>query len=78
MNIIYIPDKTLLSTSDQGCQIFLGTLYRKWEKYAVSTQNFPNGHKMFQMVTKCSKWSQNIPNVHKILHRAIKYINILI
>jgi hypothetical protein len=28
---------------------------------------------MYQMNTKCTKWSQNTPNLHKIFQAAIKY-----
>jgi hypothetical protein len=51
--------------SNQGCQIFLG-------KYVL-----PKQFKiMYQMNTKCSKWSYNIPNACKIFQMALKYINI--
>jgi hypothetical protein len=43
----------------QGCQIFLGTWYQ-------NRKNVPNGHKMYQMDTKCTKWTQNVPNGHKM------------
>jgi hypothetical protein len=36
----------------------------------------PKQVKMYQMNTKCSKWSYNIPKVCKIFQMAIKYINI--
>jgi hypothetical protein len=36
----------------------------------------PKPEKMYQINTKCSKWSKNIPNVHKGLLMSIKYINI--
>jgi hypothetical protein len=32
-----------------------------------------NYHKMYQMVTKYTKWQQNIPNGNKIYQMAIKY-----
>jgi hypothetical protein len=32
--------------------------------------------KMYQINTKCTKWSQNIPNVRKIFQMEIKYFNI--
>jgi hypothetical protein len=33
----------------------------------------PNGHKIYQMVTKYTKWSQNIPNGQKIYQMAVKW-----
>jgi hypothetical protein len=36
----------------------------------------PKLEKMYQINTKCNKWSYNIPNIHKIFQKAIKYINI--
>jgi hypothetical protein len=33
--------------------------------------------KIYQMNTKCTKWSLDIPIVRKIFQMAIKYINIL-
>jgi hypothetical protein len=36
----------------------------------------PKPEKMYQMNTKCTKWSLNIPDVCKIFQMAIKYINI--
>jgi hypothetical protein len=53
----------------QVCQIFLGTWYQNRE-------NVPNGHKMYQMDTKCTKWAYNFPNTRKIFQLALKYINI--
>jgi hypothetical protein len=47
----------------QGCQIFHGTWYQ-------------NRKKMYQISTKCTKWSQNIPNVRKMFQMEIKYSNI--
>jgi hypothetical protein len=32
--------------------------------------------KMYQINTKCTKWSLNIPNVHKIFQMSITYNNI--
>jgi hypothetical protein len=39
----------------QGCQIFLGTIYQRGEKYARLPQSIPNGHKIYQMAIKLSK-----------------------
>jgi hypothetical protein len=50
-----------------GLPDFLGKIYQNGEK------DIPNGHKIFQMVTKYTKWSQNIPNGHKIYQMATKY-----
>jgi hypothetical protein len=43
----------------------------------------PKPGKMYQMNTKCTKWTQNVPNGHtifqyvsKIFQMVIKYINI--
>jgi hypothetical protein len=33
----------------------------------------PKPDKMYQMHTKCAKWSKNIPNVCKTFQMAIKY-----
>jgi hypothetical protein len=56
---------TTLQTSlrNQGCQIFLGTC-------------IPKPEQMYQMNTKCTKWSLNIPNVCKIFQMALIYSNI--
>jgi hypothetical protein len=35
--------------------------------------NIPNGHKIFQMSVKYTKWPYNIPNVRKIHHGHIIY-----
>jgi hypothetical protein len=36
----------------------------------------PKPEKMYQMNTKCTKWSLNIPNIRKIFQMALQYINI--
>jgi hypothetical protein len=36
-------------------------------------RNVPNEHKMYQMNTKCTKWTQNVPNGHKISQMSEKY-----
>jgi hypothetical protein len=36
----------------------------------------PKPEKMYQMNTKCTKWSQNTLNIHKIFQIAIQYINV--
>jgi hypothetical protein len=36
----------------------------------------PKTEKMYQINTKCTKWSKWIPNFHKIFQMAITYINI--
>jgi hypothetical protein len=54
--------------SEQGCQIFLGTIYQNENIPNKSTymyftkwpQNIPNGHKIY------NKWMSNRPNGHKI------------
>jgi hypothetical protein len=46
---------------EQGCQIFLGPNIPKREKYNKWPQTIPNGHKVYQMAMKYSKWSYNIP-----------------
>jgi hypothetical protein len=40
----------------QGCQIFLGPNIPNWEKYTKLPQTKPNGHKLYQMAIKYSKW----------------------
>jgi hypothetical protein len=42
---------------DKACQIFLGAWYQNRKKWPKWAQNVPNGHKMYQMVIKCTKWS---------------------
>jgi hypothetical protein len=42
---------------EQGCQIFLGTLYQNRKKCTKWTQNVPNGHKTSPVSVKCSKWT---------------------
>jgi hypothetical protein len=42
------------SDLDQGCQIFLDTIYQNWEKYTKWPQHYTNGHKIY------------VPNGHKI------------
>jgi hypothetical protein len=39
-------------TVDQGCQIFLGTIYQHGGKYTKLTQNITNGCKMVKMAVK--------------------------
>jgi hypothetical protein len=46
--------------ADQGCQIFLGTIYQR-------EKNIPDNHKIYQC-------PQNIPNCFKIIQMAINYI----
>jgi hypothetical protein len=36
-------------------------------------ENIPNGHKMYQMATNCTKWPQIVPNGHKIYQLSLKY-----
>jgi hypothetical protein len=43
--------------TDQGCQIYLGSNIPNWEKYNMRPQTIPNGHKIYQMAIKYSKWS---------------------
>jgi hypothetical protein len=49
------PELTNWRGRDQGCQIFVGTLYQNLQKCTKSTQNFPKGHKISQMSLKYSK-----------------------
>jgi hypothetical protein len=42
---------------NQGCQIFLCPNIPKREKYTKLPQTIPNGHKIYQMAVKYSKWS---------------------
>jgi hypothetical protein len=41
----------------QGCQIFICSKLPKRQKYNKWPQTIPNGHKLYQMVIKYSKWS---------------------
>jgi hypothetical protein len=54
---------------DQGCQISLGSTYQNGENitngilyghfgifYGKMTENISNGHKIYQMVVKYTKW----------------------
>jgi hypothetical protein len=50
-----------MPTLQQGCQIFLGPNIPRREKYNKWPQTIPNGHKLYQMDIKYSKWSLNIP-----------------
>jgi hypothetical protein len=38
-----------ISTTDQGCQIFLGATYQNVEKYTQMVEIIPIGHKIYQM-----------------------------
>jgi hypothetical protein len=64
-----------MDSADQGCQIFLGTLYQNGGKYTKWPQNIPNDHKIYQMTTKYTKWPQNIPNGHKVYQMAVIYLD---
>jgi hypothetical protein len=58
---------TFLFHSNQGCQMLLGTTYQNGKIYIYQiTINIPNGHKIYQMATRYTKWPQDIPNGHKI------------
>jgi hypothetical protein len=59
-----VPNATKCLWAEQGCQSFLGTC-----------RDTKTG-KMYQINTKCTKWSLNIPNVCKIFQMAINFINI--
>jgi hypothetical protein len=52
---------TALSNLEQGCQIFLGTIYQNGGGGTI-----PNNQKIYRMATKYTKWPQNIPNARKI------------
>jgi hypothetical protein len=52
---IQVESSTITSTK-QGCQIFRGPNVPKWEK-TYQPQNVANGHKLYQMAVKYSKWS---------------------
>jgi hypothetical protein len=40
----------------EGCQIFLGPNITNWEICNKWPQSIPNGHELYQMAIKCSKW----------------------
>jgi hypothetical protein len=42
-------------------------------RHTQTGKNIPNGHKIYQMGTKYSKWAQNIANGHKIYQMGTKY-----
>jgi hypothetical protein len=44
-----------------------------WHNSPKRGKNIPNGHKIYQMATKYTKWPQNIPNGHKIYKMPTKY-----
>jgi hypothetical protein len=46
---------------EQGCQIFLGATYQNKEKYTKTGGNIQNGHTVYQMAVKLTKWPLNIP-----------------
>jgi hypothetical protein len=49
---------------EQGCQIFLVTIYQNGEIYTKTkfTQHYvPTNHTVYQRAVKYSKWPQNIP-----------------
>jgi hypothetical protein len=47
----------MLVADDQGCQIFRGPNIPKREKYTKLLQTIPNGHKLYKIAVKYSKWS---------------------
>jgi hypothetical protein len=49
---------------NQGCQIFLDTLYQNGEKYTKIATKLPNGHKLYQISIIC------------IFQMAIEYTNL--
>jgi hypothetical protein len=53
------PRSWLNGGSNQGCQIFLCTIYQNGD-------NTPNEHNIHQSVLKYTKWPENWPNGHKI------------
>jgi hypothetical protein len=57
-----------------GLPDFFGTTYPNWKNVPNNhTKHIPNGHKIFQMAIKYTKWPQNISNGHKIYQMATKY-----
>jgi hypothetical protein len=50
----------------QGCQI------SNMEMINQMTKTIPNGHKIYQIATKYTKWPQNIPNGNKIHQNMVK------
>jgi hypothetical protein len=52
-------------------------LYRVARFFKVPMYMIPKPEKMYQMNTKCTKWSYYLPNVRKLFQMALKYINIL-
>jgi hypothetical protein len=56
--------KAMLTThrchGEQGCQIFLGTIYQSGEKYTKMAIKLPKVHKIYLMIIKYSKWADYI------------------
>jgi hypothetical protein len=46
---------TGMPRSNQGCQIFLGTMHQSGEKYTKLPKNYQNAHKICTVVVKYSK-----------------------
>jgi hypothetical protein len=52
----YDGASAVICEPSQGCQMFLGTWYQNRIKCTKWTQNVPNGHRIFPMPIKYSKW----------------------
>jgi hypothetical protein len=56
-DILFFYKNKKRTVFNQGSHIFLGATYQKGK----NTQNVPNGHKMYQLAVKYTKWLENIP-----------------
>jgi hypothetical protein len=65
-----------VTTTYQGCQIFLGPNIPKREKHTHWPQTIPNGHILYQMVINNTKRPYIISNGHKLYQTAVKFTNI--
>jgi hypothetical protein len=52
----FLP-KSLPQGQQQGCQIFLDTIYQKVENSTKMTKTLSNGDKFYRMIVILSKWS---------------------
>jgi hypothetical protein len=66
-------------TLEQGCQIFLYTIYQNGEKYANLSQhyqmtiNYTKWRKMFQTTIKYTNHSKALQNLPKLIFLVSKY-----
>jgi hypothetical protein len=59
----------------QGCQIFLAASYQNGKECTKWPQSIPNGHKVYQIVTKYTKVPLHKLSSCILIQMAIKYTN---